>query len=117
MVTKFVSFRERGTLADKTLRMNGRVGRYTARIKHFGYISPKKRIRWLISIWKDANNISLQGNADEYYKEIAQHIYEKIAMISDAGGNVERLDDSYIAGGDVKDTATLENSLAVSLKN
>lgn len=34
-------------------------------------------------------------------------------MISDAGGNVERLDDSYIAGGDVKkDTTTLVNSLA-----
>ena len=38
-------------------------------------------------------------------------------MISDAGGNMERLDDSYIAGGDIKDTTTLENSLAVSLKN
>lgn len=38
-------------------------------------------------------------------------------MISDAGGNMERLDDSHIAGGEIKDTTTMENSLAVSLKN
>ena len=38
------------SFANKTLRMNRRVGRYTSCIKHFGYISPKKIIRWLISI-------------------------------------------------------------------
>lgn len=43
-------------------------------------------------------------------------IKKKIAT-SNAGKDAEKLDHSYIAGGNVSGTASLENSLAVSYKD